>query len=478
MQSTNEQLLQQVNQVLSQAAIFYLSNDPERALGLEKALNNFHVVHIDLSPYLEYFSSFGVNYFCLEKELGNMNQVFRSSLRLVKHDFFQKYFTEHKAQINYFQTFKVSPAFALAVKQLGGKLLNTTALLNRMFEDKLLQIEHLHKLPINLPKYQVVNLAQADYQQLVNDLGADLVVQFARGHTGSGTIFVKNQDQFEQLKVSFPNRQVRISEFVKGEAYTLNACVAKQGIFMAGLSYQITGITELTPATGGTVGNDWEYPQKLSYELKQEIIKQVTTIGEYMCKQGYLGLFGVDLIIAEQGVKVIEINARQPASIPMWTKIQLKQEQVPLSLLHLLEFLQIPYQLDPKEYNSQGMEAVPYSQVFLRAQADQTVNNQIKMGAYRLQSDNAAIDRKTQTVVPNTIFLDEERDKPLIFTKEAYAIDELSQEILILPVSKGKIVKQNQELARMQLPEGAIMENNHLKPWILEALVAINHYLK
>jgi len=484
-QTSTAELLEQVNKVLSEKPLFYLSNDPERALGLEKFLKNYHIVHIDNNLYLPFFTESKIKFFCLENAIKKSNTVFRSSLRLLKHPEFLKYFEKHKGKENFLQTFKISPAFSSYAEKLGCKVLNTSAALNRMFEDKISQSNELAQLNISLPEYLIVNLSGTSFADLVKVLGTKLVVQFTRGHTGSGTEFINNEQDYQKLQNNFPNRPVRISKLITGDAYTINACVGKNAIYVGGLSYQLTGIPQLTSGQGSTVGNDFQYPENLEKDLKEKIISDIVKIGEHMRNKGYLGLFGVDLIVTEDVFKIVEINARQPASIPMFTKMQLLLKQVPLSLIHLAEFLNLSYNIPQESYNTAALVPQQFSQIFLRAQSDVSVTGEVSMGSYRLLGDgytdnliNNDDSKKSQKVKsPGVIYLDEDRDLPLVFTKRVYAIDQVENGILLLPAAKGRLVKINQELARLQLCEGVLRQNKQLKPWVLKILIALKNYL-
>ncbi|MFQ5492653.1 MAG: ATP-grasp domain-containing protein [Candidatus Dojkabacteria bacterium] len=473
-----EKLIDKVNQHLGGDAYFYLSNDPERGLGLEGLIDNLHLVHIDQTQLLPYFKSNDINYFSLEEILGTVGSVYRSSIKLINHDEFRRYFAEHKGNDNYFQTFKISPAFSKSVSSLEGELLNTSAELNRMFENKLSQYEQIRDLDIKMPRTGILKLEDALYHALTGTYGSPFIVQFDRGHTGGGTFYIDSEPRFAELKEQFPKREVRVAEYISGRPYTLNACVSKKGIFMGGLSFQITGAPELTSDRGATVGNDFSYRDGITPEVLLKIQQFVKLIGEKMLSSGYLGLFGVDLIVHKDDVRIIEINARQPASIPMHTKIQLGQGQVPLALIHLLEFMGLEYDLDVEGYNEVAFAPSAYSQIFLRAKSESRLTSQVKMGIYRLLSDNSAIDRLSGEVVEGTIFLDEDRDKPLMFQSNGYTVSDLDENpgMLVMAPVKGRIVKKGRELARIQIGQQAVDNNGELAPWIPEALNAINNY--
>jgi hypothetical protein len=198
-----------------------------------------------------------------------------------------------------------------------------------------------------------------------------------------------------------------------------------------------------------------------------------------MQQDGFSGMFGLDFIVKEDGSHFfIEINARQPASIPMYSKIQLAQKQIPLALLHLAEFLEIDYMIDIEQYNFENLKPVNFSQIFIRAPKDCQIRCRLQAGIYRLQGDNAGYDPVKQSVTPDTIFLDEQRDKSLIFQKNSYSIHDFSAGpgMLILTQRAGRIIKANEEFARMQINSNALLASGELKGWIVEVLKAVYSY--
>ena len=454
MQDTLSSSVERINQHLENATLFYLSNDPERALGLEDLLPNMHIVYIDSSQYRPYFEGVGIKSMCLADLGGDCN--FRSSAKLIRSPEFIKYFDRHKKARNYIQTFKISSQFSFQVNKLGCISMNTSALLNRQFEDKISQYENISDIGVSLPKTIITELCKMAYCDLVKKLGERFVVQFDRGHTGSGTVFVESDAQFVELQKLFPMRHVRISQFVDGRAYTLNACVGRDGIYMGGLSAQITGIPQLTPNAGGTIGNDWAYRKDLVSGVNA-IREDVGKIGNTMRANGYKGMFGVDLVVRHDGTHVvIEINARQPASIPMYSKMQLISGQIPLALIHLLEFFNLSYEIDFEKYNEFNLKPSDFSQVFIRPETEMMVQSEMSMGAYYLARDGRAKS-----------------------SKPSYSIDEIeSNEFVALTQKAGRMVKRNAELARIQIRQAALEDDGRLKKWIVETLLAIKDYQK
>jgi hypothetical protein len=162
----------------------------------------------------------------------------------------------------------------------------------------------------------------------------------------------------------------------------------------------------------------------------------------------------------------------------MYTKIQLLSEQIPLSLIHLAEFMGIEYDIDVNEYNLANTRPQYYSQVFLRPLDNFVIQTEIKMGVYSLKGDsidnNATINNSAKG---NVIFLDEEKDKALSYISSGFTINDIKNEgILLMTQKKGLLVKMNSELSRIQLSQSALDATGVLKPWIKEVLLAIKDY--
>lgn len=463
-----------VNKYLTDKSIFFLTRDPERGLGIESIIDNYHLVHINRSQYLEYFDAIGLKYFCLESGDAELNNFDGSSRLLLNSEKVLDYVNLNKKSQNYIQTFKISPAFEKKATTIGFPLLNTPAILNRRFEDKISQFQNLSKI-VQFPNTLIGQIGELSYLQLVQKLGVVFVVQFNRGHTGSGTTVIENEQSFEDFVTKYKQREAKFSSYISGIPYTVNACVTKQGVFIGGLSLQITGENELGATRGATIGNDWSRRTYISSTA--EIESQVTKIGTEMYKQGFRGMFGVDVVVTEIGESyVIEVNARQTASVPMYTKIQLLNEEIPLSLLHLQEFLNINNYERSKDYNMRNLQVQNFSQIFNRADSDSQIKHLVKMGCYRLQGDNAAINRYTDEIASTTVFLDEDRDKALLYQKYITNVGNMDKQgVLVLTPIVGKLIKRGEEIARIQLMQGAVDEMGTVYPWVKESLIAIKY---
>lgn len=476
--------IKQVQYKLDQASLFYITNDAERAIGLENLLENYYIVALDDSDIFTNLHLRRKNIFSFENARGELNELYRSSAKMLDEEIVKEYIESKSKDFKkkYFQTFKITGAFESRAQEYGAELLNTSARLNMQFENKIPQFLNLSKAGIKFPETEIGKLGDFEFKKLEKQMKGKFVVQFNRGHTGSGTIMIENKEDFDQLRSEFSERPARISKFIEGFAYTVNACVLENGIFAGGLSYQITGVKDIAPSKGSTVGNDFAFREMITDQRKNEILQEIQKIGTAMQAQGFKGLFGVDLIINNDGIFVIEINARQPASIPFYTKLQIKAGQVPLSLLHLTAFLEIKNNLNAEEYSMQNLEPVDAAQVFLRNIEDRPflVKSRLKTGVYKLAG---TVDRMNdpRDESPSVLKINEELDKYLLRLNDGYSIEDIKVDdggFILLTQLKGKRINSGRELARLQTVQKLVDPSGKLAPWTIEVLKAVKDFYK
>ncbi len=467
-----KELIDKVNDKLRLNPLIYISKDPERSLGLENYLENYHVICIDnnhitqsLKNKLDIFSTLDNNVDVKTIVDALKNESVINKIKDISH-----------GNLFYTQFFQYQKPSSWSIQNLGGNVLNNSPELNRLLEDKISQTKLFNDFNISLPKHLITRLGEKSYEELSAILGSNLVIQLNRAHTGLGTFFVNNSSEYQEILERFRGNDVRVSEFINGSSYTINAIVRNDSTVIYGpLQYQITGVDVLTKGLGTTCGNDWSYGNKLDSNTKLKIYSELNKIGSLLNKHSFIGHFGIDLLIdSDFNIYVIEVNARQTANSSLETKLAIIQDKVPLMLLNLCEQLNIEYEIDSKELiNLEG------SQVFLRTKNDiETINNSVKSGIYRLQSDNSAIDWDSLKVKDNVIFLDEDRDKPLIFQNDGYSVEDIVDGgFLLLTAPKESIKFKSDEKARIQLTTQSVIENK-LSPWIIETMIEIERLMK
>ncbi len=213
-------------------------------------------------------------------------------------------------------------------------LLNPSAALAEKIENKITQVEWLSDLARFLPSHEIVKVSDIKWGAF-NTNKEPFIIQWAHSHTGDGTALVRNEKELALITDKFPQREARISAFIKGPMFTANICVApahkkvaqktSTNIFIGNISYQITGVLPFTDNPFSTIGNDWSVSHSiLSPEKIDEFNTIARAIGQKMSESGWRGLFGIDCIYDEErdSIHLIEINARQPASTTYESQLQ------------------------------------------------------------------------------------------------------------------------------------------------------------
>lgn len=203
------------------------------------------------------------------------------------------------------------------------KLLNPSAELAEKIENKITQVGWLGNLAELLPPHHITLVKKIS-------AGTSGVLQWAHGHTGGSTIHLTKDSEIQNLQTKFPEREARITTYIKGPMFTANIVVAKNAILIGNVSYQITGLPPFTDNIFSTVGNDWSVPPTI---LTDKQLEEFNNIAQLVAKkiqsEGWRGLFGIDVVYDEERDKLflIEINARQPASTTYESQLQMKARE-------------------------------------------------------------------------------------------------------------------------------------------------------
>ena len=97
--------------------------------------------------------------------------------------------------------------------------------------------------PARSPQYAKNN--HFDEQHLISDIRYPKIIQTEKSHTGEGTFTAGNSEEAKQIVSKYPGQKFKIAPFIEGDPWTINGCVVGDKVYVAGLSYQITGIPEL-----------------------------------------------------------------------------------------------------------------------------------------------------------------------------------------------------------------------------------------
>lgn len=320
--------------------IFFISPNPNRGIGLETEIDNYHIICSQKADIVGYLRKEKVSVLCLNSgNIKNSGKILenRQVLRYIKE--------KSKGERANIMTFKPSPKIAKICGDNSFRYLGNDWRLSSRLENKIEFVKITKKLRIPNGKSGIIKLNKKIFKNSSFNFKENkkFVMQLPRGFSGNSTFLIKNKKNLNKIIKKYLGRKVKFSEYIDGETYTINVCVGKFGTLISQPIFQITGLVAYNKNKLGTSGNDYVYAQKLNGKEKKKIFNYTKKIGDYIGKLGYKGIFGLDFIVSENEVDLIEINSRLIGSIPVFTKLQTAKNQTTFLTLHLLEFLNINY---------------------------------------------------------------------------------------------------------------------------------------
>jgi biotin carboxylase len=242
----------------------------------------------------------------------------------------------------------------------------------------------------------------ASYQELLDlaagaGLGDDLVVQMPYGDSGKTTFFIKSRADWDKAVAKEPlaDGELKVMRRIEHRAIAVEAVLTRCGTLVGPLMNDITGHPELTPYRGGWAGND--YPATLTAEQKQRARDLTCRLGDRLADEGYVGFFEVDYLvdIGTGEIYLGELNPRISGISSMTNVTAGAYADMPLFLFHLLEYLDVDYEVDIAEINerwSRETSVDVWSQIIIKETGDEVelLNRTPRTGIYRLTGDGAA----------------------------------------------------------------------------------------
>ncbi|MBI2643982.1 MAG: ATP-grasp domain-containing protein [Candidatus Wildermuthbacteria bacterium] len=358
--------------------IFYVALDPERATGTESVIPNYHVICPYKSKLTEELHSQGTPLFILEEHLEKkeLDRILeRGSYGMLQFPAVQKYIQqEEKKNPVAIIVLKTSQLIEDLCEKKGWNLWTPKAEIATIFENKLSQYEKLHTAVPFVPT-KIFSLKQ--FPSKIRAKQYPVIAQFNIGHSGGGTLLIHSLQDIKPLIEKFPERQVRVSPFLHGESYTLNGLVAKNGsVYHGSISMQLTGLKEATNNPLATVGNDFQKPAENLTSSQQEQIQLILEkVGQKMHQEGYIGLFGIDVLVGQKTKKVyfIEVNTHQPASISFEAKLHWKIGKLPLFFIWIHDMMRNNGFIPDEELHPPLLLPFPAYQILYRNKSEKEI---------------------------------------------------------------------------------------------------------
>nr|WP_046284198.1 biotin carboxylase [Mycobacterium sp. UM_NZ2] len=185
------------------------------------------------------------------------------------------------------------------------------------------------------------------------DLGDDLVVEAAYGNAGSATFFVRGRGDWDHCAGNLVDQEIKVMKRIRNVEICLEGAVTRHGTVIGPAMTSLVGYPELTPNKGSWCGNDvWR--EALPPAQKHTAREMVRKLGDVLKREGYRGYFEVDLLhdLDADELYLGEVNPRLSGASPMTNLTTEAYADIPLFLFHLLEYMDVDYELDIDEINA------------------------------------------------------------------------------------------------------------------------------
>ncbi len=183
-------------------------------------------------------------------------------------------------------------------------------------------------------------------------LGDDLVVQTPYGDSGKTTFFVRGERDWHENAEEMASQELKVMRRIMPQAVAVEACITHHGTVVGPVMRDLTGYPELTPYRGGWCGNDI-FPEALSAEHRERARELTRRLGDRLEREGYRGLLEVDYLVdrASGELYLGELNPRVSGISSMTNVSAGAYADMPLFLFHLLEHMDVEYEIDVDEIN-------------------------------------------------------------------------------------------------------------------------------
>lgn len=223
-----------------------------------------------------------------------------------------------------------------------------------------------------------------------NNLGDHLVVQTPYGDSGRTTFFVRTEADWDKYADRIVGEELKVMRYVNHMPGTVEGCATRHGTLVGPIMTDITGFAEVTPYKGGWCGNDAS-PKVLPPEVQERVRGMVQKLGDRLWKEGYKGVFCCDFLIDTDtdDIWLGEINPRISGASPPTNLITMTYGGCPLFLFHLLEFMDVDWELDLAAVQARWADYDTWSQLILKQTEDKVelITAAPTSGIWRMNND-------------------------------------------------------------------------------------------
>jgi biotin carboxylase len=184
------------------------------------------------------------------------------------------------------------------------------------------------------------------------NLGKDLVVQLPYGDSGQTTFFVATQKDWKRYEEEMVDEELKVMKRIDPRETAIEGVVTRHGTLVGPLMTELAGFPELTPYTGGWCGND-VFADVLTEDHRAQARAYTQAMGERLRQEGYRGYFEIDFLAdVDSGEMYLgELNPRVTGASSITNVTAVAYGDMPLFLFHLLDFMDVDYEIDVDELN-------------------------------------------------------------------------------------------------------------------------------
>jgi len=244
-----------------------------------------------------------------------------------------------------------------------------------------------------------------DYARLLQlaanaGLGGDLVVQTPYGDSGQTTFFIADERDWDEHAKKIVDHDIKVMKRIEPRELAIEGVITRHGTLVGPLMAELTGFPELTPYDGGWCGNDVS-PELLTEKQRRVARERTIAMGERLRQEGYRGYFELDFLLdADTGEMWLgELNPRVTGASSITNVTAVAYGDMPLFLFHLLEFMDVDYEIDVDELNERWAQAHnldEWTQFILKQTEDVTelITEAPRSGIWRSNTEGIAFSRR------------------------------------------------------------------------------------
>ncbi len=232
-------------------------------------------------------------------------------------------------------------------------------------------------------------------------LGDELVVQTPYGDSGKTTFFISSEADWRKHSADIVGEEIKVMRRINNRPVAVEAVLTRCGTIVGPFMSELIGYKRLTPSRGGWCGNEM-FPDVLTGESRRIATQLVRRLGDRLAREDYRGFFEVDVLVDTDSGEVYlgELNPRISGASSITNVTAGAYADVPLFLFHILEYMNVDFDLDVDEINDRWEELASadlWSQMVMKETDDivQRLTTTPRTGQYSLDSSGTLVFRRS-----------------------------------------------------------------------------------